>query len=125
MDEKNLLVSDDRYKGLDKPLQAISVSSDKTFLTFHFRGDTVAIFRTDGDCCSESWIEHITLPDDLNGAIITEIIEEPTQSYEERPPYEYIQIYQIKFRTNKGETIALEFRNSSNGYYGGDLVRVL
>ena len=81
----------------------------------------------DADCCSNSWVDSIELPcDDINGAIILSI-----ESPEERdcnrsgcknpPEYtDFIRAYQTLIRTSKG-TIAIEYRNSSNGYYGGSL----
>lgn len=77
-------------------------------------------FEVVGGCCSKSWIEHLEVPRDLSGAVLLSI-EEP-DGIELEPcsegPNRYIQVYQTKFHTTKG-TISLEYRNSSNGYYGG------
>lgn len=43
--------------------------------------------------------------------------KEPVEDEE----YEYLQFYGFKLQTEKGDVV-IEYRNSSNGYYGGDLV---
>lgn len=71
---------------------------------------------TEGDCCSHTWIESLTIvPDDLSlGG--TKVISD---YYDE----DYIQVYQTKIHTNQG-SINIEYRNASNGYYGGWLTEV-
>lgn len=70
-----------------------------------------------GDCCSTSWIENVTGLDSLIGGTVLEIScsdsEDVTRTDDE---HEYKDIYTIK--TEKGR-FDIEFRNSSNGYYGG------
>jgi len=85
-------------------------------------------YYVDGDCCSYSWIEHITVPTDIEGAKLLEVKEgdsvditdEGNAHPNEDHPYGYESLlkYQTSFVTDKGEII-FEYRNSSNGYYGG------
>lgn len=74
-------------------------------------------FHCDADCCSESWIEHVTGIGSLLGGTIFEITRAESVSVPAtRQESEYIDVYTIK--TEKGR-FDIEFRNSSNGYYGG------
>lgn len=78
-----------------------------------------------GDCCSMSWIEHWTEPPDVIGATITNVTEpalDPHAPVEEQDG-ESIAVYHTAIATTRGE-IVIEYRNSSNGYYGGWLERV-
>jgi len=90
----------------------------------------------EGDCCSESWIEHYELPS--VGETIVNIIEleisneeaitlhclEENESNEivdeEGREHECLQFYFYCILTDKGN-YKIEMRNSSNGYYGGSL----
>lgn len=112
---------DDYADMLGKPLHSVEVSADKERLTFTFQGGAVAVFRAEGDCCSSTWIEHLTVPDDVAGSAIEAVVEgESTE--EQHPEHDCLQTYKTSFRTAKGD-IVVEYRNSSNGYYGGYLVR--
>lgn len=121
---------------LNKPLAAVELSDDKQTITFRFKDGSSQEFGVEGDCCSSSWIEHLTLPDDYVGAAITNVTEasmdrtddeafnpkgEPRWEGDEGREHESLQVYETRFVTPRGE-IVLEYRNSSNGYYGGYLV---
>jgi predicted Mrr-cat superfamily restriction endonuclease len=56
------------------------------------------------------------VPVDLEGAEATSYAEQDMGETEK--DYETIKVYQTSFATPKGEII-VEYRNSSNGYYGG------
>lgn len=113
---------DDCAGMMGKPLASVEVSVDKELLTFTFQDGSTAAFRAEGDCCSSTWIEHLTVPDDMAGSVLEAVIEgEPTE--EQHPEHECLQTYKTTFRTPKGD-IVVEYRNASNGYYGGYLVRV-
>lgn len=101
-------------------------------------GDEMLIFQTDkglisflveGDCCSRSWIEHFEGVEALLGktVISTEDIMInnvfPRNEYDETidehgNAHEYLQSYGVKLTTTAGRA-QIEYRNSSNGYYGG------
>jgi hypothetical protein len=75
-----------------------------------------------GDCCSESWVNHITDIDTLIGQTVLEIEEidmygllgvEPESTRQEED-----EVLFHRVTTGKGVCV-IEFRNSSNGYYGG------
>ena len=84
--------------------------------------DGIQRFEVYADCCSSSWIEHLDVPSNVKGSTLLSI-DEQTISNDSHPEYDCLQVYETRFRTNKGD-IVLEYRNSSNGYYGGSLVMV-
>ena len=121
---------------LGRKLTSVKLVDHGQRILFSFEtGDAVG-FAVEGDCCSSSWIEHLELPcDDVAGLEIIGIYEDGTTdltddeaanpliksgTYEHRE-HECLVHYQTAFRTAKGD-IVLEYRNSSNGYYGGYLV---
>ena len=76
--------------------------------------------QVEGDCCSQSWIEHNTIPDDINGATILGVddIGMDTPKDLDLSQYECLACYECRIKTTAGD-IVLEYRNNSNGYYGG------
>jgi hypothetical protein len=123
----------------------LNAARDQIDFAFH---DGSVLLGVEGDCCSSSWIEHMDIPDDIAGAKITSIDDDfsmdedeyitmhgsviaqakLTERAMEREDSGYsrdncITVYQTKFHTTKG-TITLEYRNESNGYYGGYLVEL-
>lgn len=88
-------------------------------IAFNFQDGHRQSFLVDGDCCSTSWIEHMEIPDDISGAVFYGY-EESDPVEKSDPDSECLKVYSSRFRTSKGD-IALEYRNSSNGYYGGSL----
>lgn len=79
------------------------------------------IYVAEGDCCSESWFYHILGVDNLLGQTVLETescyLGEPEDGFSRQ---ESDKLYSIKLRTARGYA-DIEFRNSSNGYYGGYL----
>ncbi len=84
-------------------------------------------FYTDGDCCSQSWIEHLQNADSLIGATVTsaEDIEmgdvSDTYGPDNEAPQEHVQAYGVKVHALGRPPLEFEFRNASNGYYGGSI----
>jgi len=74
-------------------------------------------YTVEGDCCSYSWFESIQGVDALLLGTVTEVEELFIDSWTDETD-ELIQSYGFKIKTNKGYA-TIEFRNSSNGYYGG------
>lgn len=76
------------------------------------------------DCCSHSWIEHLSgLPEIFFGNIVDiENVENRWGDDEykvehDHPVHEVLKYYSTKIKTDKG-LLEFEYRNSSNGYYG-------
>jgi len=113
---------DDYADMAGKPLVSVVVSDDKERVVFAFADGSEARFRVEGDCCSSSWIEHVDVPPAAIGQELTGVNDALAERREERENYEVLQVYKTTFHTACGD-IVLEYRNSSNGYYGGYLVR--
>lgn len=100
-------------------LSSIELDPSRERITFHFLGGAKCSFRVESDCCSSSWIEHLELPDDIRGAYVMDVVDSDGVIVD-HPDHECLKVYNTRFRTTMGD-IVLEFRNSSNGYYGGSL----
>lgn len=87
-------------------------------------GDVV--WETEGDCCSHSWIEHAEL--DLVRGRITSVrhLELPAEWYalhaesKDEVDGEFFAHYGIAIESEQGSG-TIDFRNESNGYYGGSM----
>lgn len=104
-----------------KVIQALIMDSDKVQIAFITDQGRYNFF-CEADCCSESWINHVADIDVLLGHKVNEVesidmfgllqvTPEPTRQ-------ECDQVMFHRLHTDKGICV-LEFRNSSNGYYGG------
>lgn len=103
-------------------LNGIDVSVDSISIRLNTaQGPIIGV--CDADCCSETWIENIETP--ALGFPCTVIaaheLEMPEGRYSiDGEPQDFIRFYGLKLITNKGE-IVIDYRNASNGYYGGTL----
>jgi hypothetical protein len=110
-----------------KVILNVSLSSDKEYFTLMFQDGTKATFSVEGGCCSSSWIEHLTVPDPIAGATILSAKDGGGVAWDNHEcsksecSHDCLQVYNTTFNTDKGNII-LEYRNDSNGYYGGSLV---
>lgn len=105
---------------MGKKLTSIYLAKDNLALKFKM-GKEEIIARTDGDCCSTSWIEHITLPAGGFPCTVLEVKElDLIEQIDDDPEYDCLKIYGLELVTDKGSFI-VDYRNSSNGYYGGNL----
>lgn len=106
-----------------RELARVVVDPDKMSIGFEFKDGGCQGFVVSGDCCSRSWIEHIEFPleDGCAGLVVTEIVQVHMGNIEhDGTKFDCLQAYETRFRTAKGD-IVLEYRNDSNGYYGGDI----
>lgn len=93
---------------------------NKEQLQFEFTDGSRLIGTAWGDCCSITWIESIDLPQVIEGVLVNiEDIKMPSQDYDHEK-YECLQFYGLRIITSKGIAV-VDYRNSSNGYYGGDI----
>lgn len=77
------------------------------------------IFRYQEDCCSETFLNHVNRCDELLGHKILSIDSVESESDQSvRQEYDEIHLWRL---TTSGGTCELEVRNSSNGYYGGNV----
>ncbi len=86
-------------------------------------------FYAEGDCCSTSWIYEVDNIESLLDEVVSNVIEHPTDSYDwsedkgavgKTDKYDSLQVYTYDIVTAKG-VCTIDFRNDSNGYYGGYL----
>jgi hypothetical protein len=122
--QENLRPVAEMFKPLKgRVLDRVEVAADKGSVAFHFQDAGPPVrYHVTADCCSSSWIEHCETPsDDMSGARIYFAEDGGVVDSESEGEYgEVVQVYRTTFETSKG-TIVLEYRNSSNGYYGGSL----
>jgi hypothetical protein len=110
----------------NKKIMAVEMASDKKAMRFMIDGGgaigaTAIIARADGDCRSSSWIEHVEMPAGGLPAMVLKVenIDLPGSSDDDEN-FDCLQVYGLKIITNRGDMI-IDFRNASNGYYGGSL----
>jgi len=99
-------------------LTGIKIADDKKALLFQTtQGDVIA--RADGDCCSDTWIESVEGPVSFPCAVhgVSDIDMPDLGSPDD---YESVAYYGFRIDTDRG-AIIIDYRNSSNGYYGGHL----
>ena len=112
---------------LGKVLDRVGVSADRERFTLHFADGTSKALGVEGECCSSSWIEHLEAPEDLRGAILVGVENSGRAPWDDhdcrkvRCEHDSLAVYHTVFHTTRGDII-LEYRNDSNGYYGGYLV---
>lgn len=103
-----------------KKLLGMKIAEDREAILFQ-TDDGDLVVRCDADCCSHTWVEHIELPALGFPALVVSAdnldMNKPDLSNDE---YECLRYYGFKIVTDKGE-IVIDYRNSSNGYYGGSL----
>lgn len=79
------------------------------------------VFVTGGDCCSQTWIAHISGVDALLGSTVGKVedIDMPDAD-DDMEGRDCVRFYGMQMTTDKG-IFLVEYRNESNGYYGGSL----
>lgn len=106
-----------------RTINAMQIAADRQALRFDTSGGELIVL-VDADCCSYTWIEHIELPalgfpaqvlsvDELD------MPEQPASTFHKDP--DHLRFYGCRITTDRGE-IVIDYRNDSNGYYGGSLV---
>lgn len=108
---------------IGKTLTGMKIAEDRQALLFQTTdGDMVV--NVDADCCSYTWVESIELPALGFPALVTAVEdlnmpENPEPSSFHKDP-DVLAFYGCKISTDRGE-IVIDYRNDSNGYYGGSL----
>jgi len=106
---------------IGKTIIGLRVNDDQSILTFDHHDGTNTSYETDGDCCSETWFADITGVCALLGGTVIDTENVAMESIDDgRTRQEEDQFYGVKLKTDKG-LVDIVFRNSSNGYYGGDI----
>src|SRR5690349_17381854 len=103
---------------IGKTITALEIADDKKALRFVLT-DGECIVNVEGDCCSSTWVEHVELPALGFPATVT-AVRDLTLDRVEHEEFDVVQFYGCNIATDRGE-IVIDYRNSSNGYYGGSL----
>ncbi len=94
------------------------------YLKFTIKDDKDIIFYAYGDCCSESWIaDVIGVPDILDSQVISTQEMALPEPKDNRSRQESDSVFGLSIKT-RGGSATIVFRNSSNGYYGGNLIEI-
>lgn len=106
---------------IGKRLKAIYLSDGGGAIRFDLDDGKTIVARAACDCCSHTWIEHVESPSHVIGATVTNVedVDMPTKEYD-KYEYDCLRFYGCKIITDKG-SFTIDYRNSSNGYYGGSL----
>lgn len=102
-----------------KMLTKVELASDKLAIRFTVEGHDPVVAKCDADCCSSTWIESVEMPAGGLPAKILGIGDLELPPDQDRDG-ELIQFYGLKLTTDKGDLV-MDYRNESNGYYGGNL----
>lgn len=109
-------------KMIGKTVVSHSLADDGSLLTLQCKDGSRIYLTPSGACCSSSWIESIDAPDALHGTIHdVEDREMPDLGHvgtERHPSVDYVRYYGLMIATEKGRCV-IDYRNDSNGYYGG------
>jgi hypothetical protein len=104
---------------IGKTILAMKIAEDRKAILFVTdAGDVIA--KTDGDCCSNSWVENIETPAMGFPAKVLAIEDLNMPDLGQPVEYDVLAYYGCKVSTDKGDFV-IDYRNSSNGYYGGNL----
>lgn len=106
-----------------KTVTGLAVSEDAHYLRFDVKGEASLFYQAEADCCSETWFADIVGVQALLGQEVRAVIELELAGYDTqdgRCKQDTDQAYGYQLQTAKGR-VDIVFRNSSNGYYGGDL----
>lgn len=109
---------DDHGELLGRVLCGFAGSSEGLYLELN---GGYAHLDPEGDCCSHSWIEHLSGATAFRpGRVVrVEDVEMPEPTAEEELDHEYLQVYGTRIVLDNGIEVLIDYRNSSNGYYGG------
>lgn len=101
----------------------VEIAPDRESIVFHTNHGPMK-YVTEGDCCSRTWIEGVDDWDALFGTVTAaEEIEMPNLGNigtEHNHSVDQVSYYGLKITTEKGRAV-IDYRNDSNGYYGGSL----
>lgn len=105
-------------------VNAISVGHGEEYLIFHTDRGMIG-YVVSGDCCSESWFADISGIQNMIGNTVDSATWVDLPYYnvmDGRTRQDDDSAYGFEIRTDGGVT-SFVFRNSSNGYYGGEMSR--
>lgn len=108
-------------KLLGKTIIDVKIAADKQAMLFVDDSGNEFVARTDADCCSYTWIESVEMPALGLPFKILDILDLDMPDLGDLPNCDVVSYYGAKIITDKGDMV-IDYRNDSNGYYGGDMV---
>lgn len=106
---------------IGKTITAVYLAADKEAVRFDIEGGDPIVARCEAECCSSTWVENTENHRALIGSPVIEADDIDMPDHGSPSEDGVIAYYGFKISTMKG-TCVIDYRNSSNGYYGGDLV---
>jgi hypothetical protein len=107
---------------IGKRIKGFLIEPDGSYVTIEFDGHPAVRLQAYGDCCSTSWIESVDAPAALLGTVRdVEEIDMPNLGNidgQRHKDVDQVSYYGLKITTDKGRCV-IDYRNDSNGYYGG------
>lgn len=105
-----------------KTIVSHALADDGSDLSLGCSDGSIVRLVAEGECCSTSWIESIDDENALHG-IVTDVedIDMPNLGNidgERHTGVDDVSYYGLKVTTDKGRVV-IDYRNDSNGYYGG------
>ena len=104
---------------IGKKITQIKIADDKEAILFICEDGEVKV-RCYADGCSHTWVEHIELPALGFPALVVSVNYLDMPDLGPSDECDVIAYYGCKITTDKGDLV-IDYRNSSNGYYGGSL----
>lgn len=106
---------------IGKTIVGMMIRDDKEALLLQTAAGGLVI-GMDADCCSHTWIESVSTPALGYPAKIIDARDlELNKPDSNDGDYDVVRYYGAIIVTDRGD-IVLDYRNSSNGYYGGNIV---
>lgn len=105
---------------IGEKLIAVYIAEDGGAIRFDTDNKEHIIARADGECCSRTWIESVDDPDILIGAEIQSVVDIDMPNLGQLEGCDVVRYYGCQIITEKGSCV-IDYRNDSNGYYGGNL----
>lgn len=106
---------------IGREIHGMKISADKMALLLMLDEKEASLALCEAECCSYTWIENIELPKNIFPTKVFSVEEIEMPDLGDMPGCDIVSYYGIKITTDKGHII-IDYRNDSNGYYGGGLV---
>lgn len=104
-----------------REIHDMKIAEDKMALLFILDGGEKSVAHCEADCCSHTWIENIELTKNIFPAKVLGVEDLEMPDLGDMPDCDVVAYYGMKITTDKGHII-IDYRNDSNGYYGGGLI---
>jgi len=105
---------------IGKTIIKVEKTEDSEYLRFTTDDAKTMLAYAEGDCCSRSWVESFDEPSHMLGTVTGAADLDHVQESVDDAGDSYLQFYGFKITTGRGICV-IDYRNKSNGYYGGSL----